>query len=330
MDKTKTYFSTLECVRQTCSQLLLFPQHLKYFDVHLDSLPKVIDMVLNLIKRDYDSPNDIPPHSRWRHFEAGSKDRLGKLLLEWEESHVDSRERVKRILDLFIVSVLLDAGAGPDWVFYPRDEPTTAYNRSEGLALASLDWFTSGGLSSDPSQPFRVDSVKLKSLTENDLKVAFQVSDSNPLVGIERVGLLIRLGNVIEEFKYFDFDGPKRPGNLLDFLENNSTKTLNKTIVSIDILWEVVMVGLSGVWPSTRTSWNGSSLGDVWPCDAMVAISKENGKSGIISKESIDSSSLIAFHKLSQWMTYSLLEPLSLVGIEFTGLENMTGLAEYR
>ena len=116
--------------------------------------------------------------------------------------------------------VLLDAGAGPDWVFYPRDDPKTAYNRSEGLALASLDWFTSGGLSSDPSQPIRVDSVKLKSLTENDLKVAFQVSDSNPLVGIERVGLLIRLGNVIEEFKYFDLDGPKRPGNLLDFLEN--------------------------------------------------------------------------------------------------------------
>lgn len=288
-------------------------------------------MVMTLIKRDYDSPSEIPPHSRWRHFEAGSKDRLGKLLKEWEADNVDLQERVKRILDLFIVSVLLDAGAGPDWKFCPKDEPEATYNRSEGLALASLDWFTGGGLSSDPSQPYRVDSVKLKSLTDNDLILAFQVNDSNPLVGIERVGLLKRLGQVIEEFEYFSSTDPRRPGNLIDYLQKNTiSSTLNKTLISIDTLWEVVMVGLSGVWPSTRTSWNGSSLGDVWPCDAMASINKAKGKSGIISKEFIDSNSLVAFHKLSQWMTYSLLEPLSLIGIQFTGLEKMTGLAEYR
>jgi hypothetical protein len=304
---------------------------LNYFQVDLSSLPKVIEMVMALIKRDYAKPSDIPPHSRWRHFEPGSRDRLGNLLNEWEEGGVDLKERVKRILDLFIVSVLLDAGAGADWKFEPRDEPSVYYNRSEGLALASLDWFTSGGLSSDPSQPYRVDSIKLKSLTDNDLIKAFQVNDKNPLVGIERVGLLARLGQVIEKFDYFASDEPRRPGNLVDFLEANSiSKTQDKTLISIDTLWEVVMVGLSGVWPSTRTSWNGSSLGDVWPCDAMASISKAKGNSGVISKESINSSSLVAFHKLSQWMTYSLLEPLSLMGMQFTGLEKMTGLAEYR
>ena len=39
---------------------------------------------------------------------------------------------------------------------------------------------------------------------------------------------------------------------------------------------------------------------------------------------------LVPFHKLSQWLTYSLLEPLSLSGVGVTGIEELTGLAEYR
>jgi hypothetical protein len=39
---------------------------------------------------------------------------------------------------------------------------------------------------------------------------------------------------------------------------------------------------------------------------------------------------LIGFHKLSQWMTYSLLEPLMAAGIEIRGVNELTGLAEYR
>ena len=328
----KSYFSTLECVRDTCSKLLLSPSHLKYFQLDLNALSKVVELVLQLIKRDYKSADDIPPHSRWRHFEAGSQDRLGKLLKDWEQNLVEPFERVRRILDLFVVSVLLDAGAGPDWSFRPRDEQDQTYNRSEGLALASLEWFVSGGLSSDPNQPFKVDSIKLKSLTAADLEKAFQVSDDNTLVGIERVGLLVRLGSVIENFKYFSgTEDAARPGNLLDYLLKNSlSKDGKKTLIDIDTLWEVVMVGFSGVWPATRTSWNGNSMGDVWSCEALASINKEAGISGVLSKESIDSSSLVAFHKLSQWMTYSLLEPLSLVNIEFSGLEKMTGLAEYR
>ncbi|HEY7700652.1 MAG TPA: DUF1688 family protein [Vicinamibacteria bacterium] len=39
---------------------------------------------------------------------------------------------------------------------------------------------------------------------------------------------------------------------------------------------------------------------------------------------------LVPFHKLSQWLTYSLIEPLSLSGIRVSGIEALTGLAEYR
>ena len=36
------------------------------------------------------------------------------------------------------------------------------------------------------------------------------------------------------------------------------------------------------------------------------------------------------FHKLSQWLTYSLLEPFQWAGIQVDGLDALTGLPEYR
>jgi hypothetical protein len=41
-------------------------------------------------------------------------------------------------------------------------------------------------------------------------------------------------------------------------------------------------------------------------------------------------SSLVPFHKLSQWLTHSLIEPIQDAGIEVSGVEKLTGLAEYR
>ncbi len=35
-------------------------------------------------------------------------------------------------------------------------------------------------------------------------------------------------------------------------------------------------------------------------------------------------------HKLSQWLTYSLIEPLQRAGLSVTNLDGLTGLAEYR
>jgi hypothetical protein len=39
---------------------------------------------------------------------------------------------------------------------------------------------------------------------------------------------------------------------------------------------------------------------------------------------------LAPFHKLTQWLTYSLLEPLEEAGLAVTGLDQLTGLPEYR
>jgi len=56
-------------------------------------------------------------------------------------------ETTRRLIDLFFVAVLLDAGAGDVWTFA---EPNTdnAYGRSEGIAVASLYMFKAGAFSS--------------------------------------------------------------------------------------------------------------------------------------------------------------------------------------
>ena len=41
-------------------------------------------------------------------------------------------------------------------------------------------------------------------------------------------------------------------------------------------------------------------------------------------------SNLMPLHKLSQWLAYSLIEPLQNAGIRVTEIDGLTGLAEYR
>jgi hypothetical protein len=57
----------------------------------------------------------------------------------WPEA-VDNTEKCKRMMDLFLVSVLLDAGAGTKWS-YKSPENGRIYRRSEGIAVATLDMF---------------------------------------------------------------------------------------------------------------------------------------------------------------------------------------------
>jgi hypothetical protein len=42
------------------------------------------------------------------------------------------------------------------------------------------------------------------------------------------------------------------------------------------------------------------------------------------------SATYVPLHKLSQWLTYSLIEPLQEAGIGVAGLDELTGLPEYR
>lgn len=80
------------------------------------------------------------------------------------------------------------------------------------------------------------------------------------------------------------------------------------------------MDGLSSIWPATRTSIQGAPLGDAWPCRAMPR-----------SPPARPWETIVPFHKLTQWLCYSLMVPMTkLLNVHFAGAELMTGLPEYR
>lgn len=103
-------------------------------------------------------------------------------------------------------------------------------------------------------------------------------------------------------------------------------------IVPLPVLWNVLMSGLAPIWPASRTAINGVSLGDAWPCQSMP----QQGASPKVSAFPNSSSaaaweSILPFHKLTQWLTYSLMQPMqNLLKMHFAGTELLTGLPEYR
>jgi hypothetical protein len=93
-------------------------------------------------------------------------------------------------------------------------ESGKAFGRSEGLAVASLEMFKAGAFSGNESQPFQVDTAGLKKVTVESLAKEMQVSESNPMAGLEgRAGLLIRLSDALSNEEIFGHDG--RPGNMI-------------------------------------------------------------------------------------------------------------------
>lgn len=246
----------------------------------------------------------IPYHSRWRHFEAGGVDRRPRLdaLL----ADCDTAQRARAMIDLTVVSVLLDAGAGPDWQYR---EGAQRYPRSEGLAVASWHAFVDGLFSDDPAVPLRVDAAGLRALTTARLAAAMQVSADNPLVGLDgRVELLHRLGDTLAGRPEV-FGSQGRPGGLFDTLAGPGG-----AVAAHDIL-TLLLDHLSGIWLADNGI-DDRPLGDCWPHPAVPGPGLSAG--------------WMPFHKLSQWLTYSLLEPFEWSGVPVHGVEALTGLPEYR
>ncbi|KAK4544287.1 hypothetical protein LTR36_004497 [Oleoguttula mirabilis] len=292
---------------------------LRHFNVDMSKFSDTANYVVAIIKRDFgpDDYRSIPPHGRWQHFEVGGRPRVDQLMATWP-STIDSQERTRRLIDLFLVSVLLDAGAGAKWQ-YKSKESGKMYKRSEGLAVASLEMFKTGLFSSNPDQPFQVDSGGLKRLTVERMAKGLQVSSENPMDGLEgRTSLLIRLADALQNQEIF---GPEaRPGNMLDYLiAHPSTHVAAVPIIPLPTLWTTLMDGLSPIWPNTRTQIDGIPLGDAWPCASMPSHPTQPWEN------------IVPFHKLTQWLTYSLMVPMQkLANVHFVGTELMTGLPEYR
>jgi len=126
---------------------------------------------------------------------------------------VNAQERCRRLIDLFLVSVLLDAGAGMKWQYKSKESGRT-YKRSEGLAVASLEMFKSGMFSSNPENPYQVDSAGLRRLNVQAMARGLQISETNPIDGLEgRTNLLVRLSDALRNVDLFGKTA--RPGNMI-------------------------------------------------------------------------------------------------------------------
>jgi hypothetical protein len=360
-----------------------------YFTVNDAALDNTAAVVAEVTRARYPTLA-IPYHSRWRHFEAGGVDRAAQLTQALGDAPAAVQARAR--IDLALVSVLLDAGAGPDWLYReagrdPGRESACAlgregsrapareasqdaaveappgaaasFNRSEGLGVASFHAFMDGLFSSDPAQPLQADADGLRAVTAESIARAFQVGPDNPLVGVEgRAALLRRLGDALAAQPEV-FGRPGRPGGLFDHLtgarrgpagqeaHGADAATAGATLEAHDI-FTALLDTLSGIWPARST------LGGNIPAPHAATAAAPDAAMGAAG----DSSSRVnasakpvplgdcwrhpavrgpgltdgwmPFHKLSQWLAYSLLEPFEWAGVRVTGLDRLTGLPEYR
>lgn len=327
------FLRTTQAVRSRAAALLARARagESEWFTIGDDDALEDTARTVAEVTRDRYAWGPIPYHSRWRHFEAGGVNRVAEL--DQLLGEVDARQRARTHLDLVLVSVLLDAGAGPDWHYFEAGSGQR-FTRSEGLGVASFHAFTTGLFSSDPNHPLQADAAGLRALVTDRLGDAFQVSSVNPLVGLTgRATLLRRLGEAMSERpEVFGDDG--RPGGLFDALVGSYGPAAPPTAeTTAHEILSLLLESLSGIWPASNAidsiATDGSdasgalgsgdpalALGDCWRHSAVRGPGLTNG--------------WMPFHKLSQWLTYSMLEPFEWAGVKVRHVEALTALPEYR
>ena len=301
------YLLSSVAIRERAGQILHLARtdSLEHFSLDEQKLPILVQALIDEIHQNYPD-HAIPYHSRWRHFDVGGANRLDSL--DTSLKALSSLERCMAKIELTIISVLLDAGAGEVWQY---SDPLTKrkYSRSEGLAIASLHGF--GSMVFGP-KPFQVSSDALKKINIQNLSELFQVTPSNPLQGLAgRASLMNALGELVQELPVLHDANSLRLGNFMGLILE---RTVENTIEA-NVLLSIVLKTFGNIWPG-RLTIDGTSLGDVWKHPLVKGMGCTNN--------------LVPFHKLSQWLTYSLLEPLEEFGITVKNIDELTGLAEYR
>ena len=303
------YLRSARAIRERCGNILeaVRAGRSTFFRVDESKLNDAAHVIRRVTLERYPDL-EVPFHSRWRHFSAGGVDRARQL--DQALGSASAAERARARIDLAFISVLLDAGAGAAWRYV---EPGTkhTYTRSEGLGVASFHAFMRGDFSFLPGKPLQVDADALTRIDTNSLAAMFDVRDDNPLVGVNgRVTLLRGLGQALRA-QPARFGIPPRPGHLFDALTEHG----GRHAVGAEEILAALLDGLAPIWPSGQKLF-GEPLGDVWQHPLA-------GGHGI-------SAGWVPFHKLAQWLTYSLLEPFQWAGIDIDGIDQLTALAEYR
>ena len=300
-----------QAVRERAHRMLAIglEDKLPHFRVDLRRLDEAVDLVVDTTRQNYPSLV-VPFHSRWRHFVFDGEDRWAAI--DKNANWRDRAARARAAFDLAIVSVLLDAGVGPQWLYC--DAATgRSVGRSEGLALASIDMFSRGIFSSEPDDLLRADAGRLMRLSDQTVGDGLQVSGSNQVIGLSsRADLLRHLGALVAaKPDIFGREDKPRPGGLFDHL---AALTGKNEIAAVTILSELLH-HFGPIWPS-RLTLGGVPLGDCWRHPSL--------------RTADATSELVPLHKLSQWLAYSLIEPLQWADISVSEINGLTGLAEYR
>ncbi len=301
---------TTRTIRERCGNITRSVEggDSRHFRIDRSKLESAARAVADVTRRRYPSL-EVPYHSRWRHFAAGRVDRKGEF--DRRIKHASADDRLRAEIDLAVISVLLDAGAGAAWSYR---EPGTVddYVRSEGLGVATFCAFLAGAFSASPGEPMRVDAAALTEMDEKSLGRWLQVRSDNPLLGLEgRTALLRRLGDVLET-RPDQFGLTSRPAALFDRM-----RTLHS--VPAPAILRALLEGFGPIWradPRPDDDADTRIRGDVWR-------HRNAGGNG-------STAGYVPFHKLTQWLTYSLFEPFEWAGHAIGDRDALTALPEYR
>jgi len=97
----------------------------------------------------------------------------------------------------------------------------------------------------------------------------------------------------------------------------------DSTTLDVAVFWNVLQALLIPVWPQDRTVVNGQAIGDAWPLSTLKIQTQPTTTGG--------SAHIQPFHKLTQWLAYSLMVPFQrILGLQWTGTDLLTALPEYR
>lgn len=109
---------------------------------------------------------------------------------------------------------------------------------------------------------------------------------------------------------------------LSDYLLSHSStiKTKKGPLIPLETLWPVVLE-MGEFWAAQDNKGGSHGLGDVWPCSVL----------DVHQSATVNSTDhFVPFHKLTQWLVYSLIEPLErLLGATIEGKDMLTPLPDY-
>ena len=187
--------------------------------------------------------------------------------------------------------------------------------RSEGLALASLAMFGDGLFSAQSPRS----AAGRCGDTRGTRQMRRSSTASRPAPPIRcsaspgRADLLRRLGRAVAAAPaVFGRAGRAAAGRTV---RSSRRRSRPRGALRPPPSWRKLLKHLGPIWPA-RIMLGGIPLGDCWRHPAIAAGDATDG--------------LMPLHKLSQWLTYSLIEPMERAGIAVTDIDGLTGLAEYR